>query len=130
MATIDVSYIASSISTLNQKYTNIFRKEQIEYINACKQESFVNSKKYSSKKANETDEDVSSTVAELTFSDGQITLSVHTNANNDTSEWEHNGFVIAKTLLHDDIQDILSFHKNDIVEQIKPIIYNALGGIS
>ena len=119
MVMIDWSFLNDIISELNFFFTNLARSEQMKDIDMTSQ---------TSKKADETNEDVSSTVVTFACSDGKVTMSLNTNENNKLYVWKENFYKMARTLLPDKLRELISFCKEDIIEQIKPALISALAG--
>ena len=112
MAMIDLSFLTTKVSELNFFFTNLARSEQMKDV--------VDKKEFT--------EDVSSTTVSITYSDESITLELNTNDNNKTHVWKENFYIMAKTLLPQKIREIVSFYKDEIIEQIKPILIGRLAG--
>ena len=116
---IDLDFLTDTISGLNVFFTNLARSEQMKEINE---------KKDSSKKASETDEDVSSTTVKFSCAGGKISADLDTNANNTDSVWKNNFYIMAQTLIPGKVTELISANEDRIVEQLKPYIENLIGG--
>ena len=116
---IDLSFLSSVISELDYFFTNLARAEQIKDIDM---------RNVSSKKASETDEDISSTVVHLFCNEAIISLNVDTNENNASSTWLNNFYIMAKSLLYDKVEELISVYRDNISNQLGSYMYDVLGG--
>ena len=116
---INLDFLSGVISELNFFFTNLARSEQIKD---------VDMRSKTSKRAIETDEDISSTFVHVYYKHGSVSLDVTTNDNNTDSIWKNNFFIMAKTLLPSKIDELISGYKNMIIEQIRPYIIESIGG--
>ena len=119
MAMIDLSFLTGAVSELDFFFTNLARSEQMKDIDMNSQ---------TSKRAEEHDEDVSSTIVNVVYSDGSVSLNLKTNDNNKLHVWKENFYIMAKTILPQKLRELISFCKADIIEQIKPMLIQALAG--
>ena len=119
MAMIDLSFLSDVVTDLNFFFTNLARSEQTKDID-------MNSK--TSKKTDKTNEDVSSTVVNATYSDGSVLLNLSTNDNNKDNVWKNNFYTMARTLLPQKFSELISFHKTEFLDQIVPMLISDIAG--
>lgn len=108
-------------SELNFFFTNLARSEQMKDIDM---------KQQTSKMAKETDEDVASTTASVTFSDGLVSLKLHTNENNTDSIWKSNFFTMAFSILPSKLRELAYIYKDLFFQQLIPYAESILGGVA
>lgn len=119
MAMIDFSFLSGVVSELNFFFTNLARSEQMKDINMSRK---------GSKKDDVSKEDVASTTVDVTYSNESVAVTLNTNDNNALHVWKENFYIMVKTILPQKIRELISFCKEEIIEQIKPIIISELAG--
>ena len=118
---IDLNFLKSSISSRNNFYTNLARKEELADIDMKKQNG----------KLQKSDEDVSTTDVKISFEDGSVLLKLYTNDNNESATWKKNFYTMAKSLLYSDIRELFYLNAAEIKTQITPQMRELLmGGVS